>query len=455
MEITKKDIGNLVSEITLQLEPSDYKPDFDKEIKTFRQKAHLKGFRKGKTPISAIKKMYGKSVLADILNKKISSEVDGFIKSLELNILGEPLPTSELGGGDLNVNNFSPLTFTFKIGEAPDFEVIGLGENDVYEEYEVKIEKEMIDEEFQNIRKRYGSDVVVDKSIEEKDYISLKINELDEENVILGNGVSSEFGILVDRITDEYRNQILGKKKGFEFTLNIMELEKEVDRDFVVKYFLKVDPDTRFNENFIATVEGVKEMQPAELNDEFFEKAFHGMEIKTEEDALAKIKEELKTYYKAQGSAMTERYILEDLVERNNIDLPHEFLKEWLLASNDKATPEDLEGEYDSFEKSLRWSLIKQNLGKKHEVEVKPEDIKAAMIEKVKSMLQAYNYPGMDYDSLAETYMKNQPEKVRETFEEVYARKVFDKIMESVTLKKKKISLDDYKDRVKKMQEQN
>ena len=70
-------------------------------------------------------------------------------------------------------------------------------------------------------------------------------------------------------------------------------------------------------------------------------------------------------------------------------------------------------------------------------------------------MLQAYNYPGMDYDSLAETYMKNQPEKVRETFEEVYARKVFDKIMESVTLKKKKISLDDYKDRVKKMQEQN
>ena len=98
MEITKKEIGNLISEITLQLDPSDYKPEFDKEIKSFRQKAHLKGFRKGKTPISAIKKMYGKSVLADILNKKISSEVDGYIKEQNLNLLGEPLPISDTLG---------------------------------------------------------------------------------------------------------------------------------------------------------------------------------------------------------------------------------------------------------------------------------------------------------------------------------------------------------------------
>ncbi|MDG2449153.1 MAG: hypothetical protein P8M34_05930, partial [Saprospiraceae bacterium] len=108
----------------------------------------------------------------------------------------------------------------------------------------------------------------------------------------------------------------------------------------------------------------------AELNEEFFEKAFQGMEVKSEEDAVAKIKEELETYYKSQSTAMTERYILEDLVEKNNVDLPHEFLKEWLLASNDKATPEDLEGEYESFEKSLRWSLIKQNLGKQNDIEV-------------------------------------------------------------------------------------
>ncbi len=455
MEITRKEIGNLISEITLQLEPSDYKPEFDKEIKTFRQKAHLKGFRKGKTPVSAIKKMYGKSVLADILNKRISSEVDGFIKSEELNLLGEPLPTTDFDGSDINVNNFTPLTFTFKIGLAPEFEIVGLGESDVYESYEVKIEKGMIEEEFSNIRKRYGTEDLVERAIEEKDYISVKVNELDEENIILEGGVSSEFGILVDRISDQYKEQLIGKEKGFEIVVNIMDLEKEVDRDFVLKYFLKVEPNTRFNDHFIATVEGVKEMKPAELNEEFFEKAFQGMEVKTEEDAVAKIKEELETYYKSQSTAMTERYILEDLVEKNNVDLPHEFLKEWLLASNDKATPEDLEGEYESFEKSLRWSLIKQNLGKQNDIEVKPEDIKAAMVEKVKEMLQAYNYPGMDYDSLAETYMKNQPEKVRETFEEVYARKVFDQIMESVTLKKKKIDLDDYKERVKNMQEQN
>lgn len=455
MEITRKELGNLVSEITLLLEPSDFKPEFDKEIKSFRQKAHLKGFRKGKTPISAIKKMYGKSVLADILNKKISSEVDDYIKKNDLNILGEPLPTTDFEGNDLNVNNFSPLTFSFKIGEAPDFEVMGLSDSDIYESYEVKIEKSMVEEEFTNIRKRFGKEVVVDKKIEDKDYISLKVSELDEEKIILENGITSEFGILVDRISDQYRDQLVGQSKGFEFTVNIMDLEKEVDRDFVLKYFLKVEPNTSFNENFAATVEGVKDMELAELNEDFFNKAFQGMEVQSEEEAKAKIKEEIDTYYKTQGSAMTERYILESLVESNNIELPHDFLKEWLLASNDKASAEDLEQEYESFERSLKWSLIKQNLGKKYEVDVKPEDIKAAMVDKVKQMLQAYNYPGMDYDALAETYMKNKPEEVRQAFEEVYARKVFDQIMDSVTLKKNKIGLEEYKDRVKKMQEQN
>ena len=455
MEITNKEIGNLTSEITLMIAPEDYKPQFDTEIKNLRQKSHLKGFRKGKTPASAIKKMYGKSILADILNKKISSSVDEYLKENEINILGEPIPLNDFSADDLSVKEFHSHTFSFKIGTAPEVKVEGLEDGDVYDSYEIKIDKDLISQELENIRKRYGTDKIVDKKIKEGDYVSLRVVELDEENNILENGHESEFGILEDRITDEYRDQILGKGKGDELVVNIFNLEKEVDSDFVRKYFLKIEENKDVNENFKATIEGVRELEPAEMNEEFFEKAFHGLEVKNEKEAQDQIKEELDKYYQTQGNAMTERYILESLVEKNNIELPHEFLKEWLLFSNKEASPEDLDKEYDSFEKSLKWSLIKQSLGKEYEVDVQPDEIKSAMVEKVKQMLQSYNYPGLDYNAVAENYMKEQPEKIRETFEEVYARKVFDNIMQKVTLKKNKISVDDFKERVKKMNEQN
>jgi trigger factor len=454
MEISKKELGSLVSEITLKLDVSDYKPQFDQEIKKYRDKAHIKGFRKGKTPISALKKMYGKGLLADLLNKKISEEFDKYIKKEELNILGDPLPTKGLEGTDLNVNDFNPLEFGFKIGLSPEFEVAGLDESEVYDSYEVKINDDLVNDELNNIRKRYGKEIFIDKDIEEKDYISLSVNELDEENIIVENGIKSEFGILLDRMSDEYKAEFVGKKKGDEVVVNIHNLEKEVDREFVTKYFLKVDPKKQFNEMFIATIEGVKDLEPSEINDEFFEKAFPGTEIKTEEAAKEKILEELEGYYKTQGVALTERYILESLVESNDIELPHEFLKEWLLTTNEKANAEDLDKEYEGFVKNLKWSLIKQNIGKKYEIDVQPEELKASMVEKVKKMMQAYNYPGMDYEGMAQN-MLQQPEKVREEFEEVYARKVFDEIMQSVTLKKNKIDLEDYKNRVKKLQEQN
>jgi len=455
MEITSKEIGNLTSEITLVLDPQDYKPEFDKEIKNLRQQAHLKGFRKGKTPVSAIKKMYGKSVLADILNKRISSSVDEYLKSNEINILGEPIPTTDFSADSLNLKDFDSHTFSFKIGTAPEVNVSGLDDGDTYDSYEIEISDDLVNEELTNIRKRYGSEIVVDKKVSEGDYISIHVAELDEDNVLFDGGVDSEFGILEEKLAKNYRDKFLGAEKGFKAIINIFNFEKEVDEKFVKKYFLKIDENQSVNETFLATVQGVKELEPAELDEDFFQKAFQGMEVSTVEGAKDQIKNELSNYYDTQGKNMTERYILESLVEKNEIDLPHDFLKEWLLVSNENASPEDLEKEYESFEKSLRWSLIKQSLGKSYEIDVTPEELKEAMKDKVKQMLQGYNYPGLDYDGIAENYMKEQPEKIREVFEEVYARKVFDNIMNVVTLKKNKISVDDFKERVKKMNEHN
>ena len=454
MEITRKDLGSLTFEITLRLDNSDYKPQFDQDIKKYRDKAHLKGFRKGKTPVSALKKMYGKSLLAEILNKKISEEFDQYIKKENINILGDPIPTEKLDGSGLDIINFGPLEFGFKIGVAPEFEVMGMDNEEVYDSYDIKISADRVNEEFDNIRKKYGQEVVVDKIVEETDYITLNVKELDDEKKFLENGIESDFGILVNRMSEEYKTQFIGLSSGDECIVDIFRLEKEVERDFVLKYFLKIDENTPINENFVATIEGVKELQPSAVNDKFFDKAFGESDINSEERAKDRIREELESYYKTQGNSLTERYVLESLVEKNDIELPHDFLREWLAKTNEKIAENDTDNEYDLFVRNLKWSLIKQNLGKKYEVDVKPDEIKSSMVEKVKKLMQSYNYSGLDYEAIAQNMMQ-KPEKIKEEFEEVYARKVFDRIMQSLTLRINKIDIEDFKERVKKLEDQN
>lgn len=64
-------------------------------MKHLRQKAQMPGFRPGMVPMGLVKKMYGKSVLAEEVNKLLSETVYKYIQDNKVNILGEPLPNEE------------------------------------------------------------------------------------------------------------------------------------------------------------------------------------------------------------------------------------------------------------------------------------------------------------------------------------------------------------------------
>ena len=71
MNVSLQNIDTVSSELTVKLEKADYQEKVDKELKSLRQKAQIPGFRKGMVPTSLIKKMYGKSVIAEVVNKRL------------------------------------------------------------------------------------------------------------------------------------------------------------------------------------------------------------------------------------------------------------------------------------------------------------------------------------------------------------------------------------------------
>ena len=61
--------------LTLTIEKDDYQAEVDKTLKDYRKKANVPGFRVGQAPIGLIKRQFGASVKADVVNKLIGKKM--------------------------------------------------------------------------------------------------------------------------------------------------------------------------------------------------------------------------------------------------------------------------------------------------------------------------------------------------------------------------------------------
>ena len=122
MNIIKENIDDLNALLKVEIKKADYEGNIEKVLRDYRKKANVKGFRPGMVPIGLIKKMYGKAVQLDEVNKLISESIHKYIQDEKVEILGDPLPKTE----DQELINFDTqedFSFTFEIGLAPQFEV--------------------------------------------------------------------------------------------------------------------------------------------------------------------------------------------------------------------------------------------------------------------------------------------------------------------------------------------
>ena len=95
MNITKESTGILTALLKIEIGPADYTATVEKQIADYKRKANIPGFRPGHIPTGLIKKMYGKTILADEVNKLISDNLVNFIRDEKIDILGNPLPNME------------------------------------------------------------------------------------------------------------------------------------------------------------------------------------------------------------------------------------------------------------------------------------------------------------------------------------------------------------------------
>lgn len=452
MKVERQEIDQLNSTITILLEPGDYEPNFLDELKKYKSKVQMKGFRKGKTPMGVIKKMYGQSVLAEIVMDQINKGLTDFISEEKIDILGQPLPKEDQQQYDFDPNNLSDMEFRFDVGMAPEFDIQGV--EDEFRLYDVSADDKTIEEELNVARRRFGKQEEVEDNIEEKDMLTISAWEL-EDGEKKEKGWETGFTVLVEMVGDEkVKKIILAGKAGLEFDFDIYNIEKDRDEAHVKKYFLNMDEEEEqeVGKLFRGKIDKVARIAPAELNGEFFTNYFGNEEVTTEEEAKNKIKEEIEKYYEHQSKLVMNREVMEHLMDKNNLSTPDTFLKKWLTSTNENTSAEEIEKDYESFQKNLQWTLIKNKFSDKYDVVVSPEHIRNNMRQKISSYMQGYPMDDNQMNEMIDRLLKDK-EQVNKTYEEIQAMMIFDALEKDLNLKKEPIGIEEFKEVVKSLNE--
>lgn len=414
MNITRENINDVSAELKVTVEAGDYQSKVENTLKDYRKKANIPGFRKGKVPMGIIKKQYGKSVLAEELNNLVSQSLYKFIDEEKIEILGNPLPkeSDEVKGDFDNPDTFE---FTYEIGLAPEFDIKLSGRNK-YDFTKVKIDDELVNKQVDDLRRRYGK-LISAEEVEDKSMIMGQFVELNEENEIKEGGVMNSSTVSMEFIEDKKTIKALkGKKIGDKITVDPKNVSKG-DKDMAAMLGVKEEELANLSANFQLTINEIKKMELAELNQELFDKLFGEGAVSSEEEMKAKIIEDLEKMFNKDAERILTRRITNDLIEKTEINLPDEFLIRWIAASQkEPITIEEVEKDYTNYAKGLKWQLIQNKIFTKNEIKIEREEA----IEFTKTLLvnqyAQYGIPAPSDEELsasAQQVLSNQEEAQR------------------------------------------
>jgi trigger factor len=443
MNILREDVDALNAVLKIQISPEDYQANVKSALEKHRKTAKIPGFRPGMVPFGLIQKQYGKSVLAEEINKLSNDSLYKYITENKLDILGNPIPKED----SISIGNFDKpenFEFSFEIGFAPTFDLAIAGKK--FEFPKVKIDDTLINKQIEDLQRRYGKLTSVEIA-GEKDMILGKFEELTESGEVKADGISHSTTISLEFLDKKDASDLLnGKKVNDTFELNPNLVSKN-DADKVAMLGLKEDLLSSIGDKFQFTISDIKQMELAELNDELFSKLFMDGEVTTVEQLKTRISDDLSRMFSEDSDRILTRNVYNFLLEDTKMEFPTEFLKRWIKISSEKpVTEEDIENEFDTYLKSLKWQLIQTKIFTENNLKLTNEEV----IEHTKSLLISnyaqYGIPAPDDAELSESairLLKNK-EQANGIYDRLAEQKLTTYFKSAVSLDTKEVSYDDF-----------
>jgi trigger factor len=372
--VTQQDVAPLHKHLNVTINREDYLPTFEKSLKDYSKKANIPGFRKGMVPSGLIKKMYGNSLFVDEVLKTVDKEVFQFLEKEKLDIFAQPLPV-DMNLSQIDINHPNNYTFIFEVGMKPEFQLPDLSKEKI-NRYVVTITDEMLNEEVERLRTRYGNMTEPEEVTGDNNVLNVTFVETDAAGNEVEGGIRKDNSLLVKYFREGFRSQLMGRKKDDTIQLGFEEAFEGKEAEWVLN---DLGLDSATNKHFKLLITKVGLVEPRELNEEFFNQLFPNQEVKTEADFRQRVSDELRKQWDAESRNQLQHSLYHVLLEHTQIDFPQDFLKRWIKTQGENRQPksdEEVEHEFPGFLNQLKWSLITDKLVQENNIQVGPDEIR-------------------------------------------------------------------------------
>lgn len=377
MEYKINELSLSEKEIEVTLAYDDIKNDIESEVKKQSKNIQLPGFRKGKVPVSVLKKMYGDALEYEASEKVANNQFWEIAKEKHLHPIGQPTMT------DIKFNPGENLQFKVKYETMPELEVKEYTDHEI-EVPDFQVKDEEVESEVQYILKANSTNEPADQVGDDKNYILdvevLRVNDKDEPF----DGAKPEklqIDLTNERVQPEIVENAKGKKTGESFNFTFKD-ERTVKND--------KGEEEKVSEDFVykADIKEIKKIVAPELNEELIKKVTKD-KVSTEEELREQIKKDIQSYYDQKVDELLRDRLINAIVSKNEFTPPstlvmnvledmvkreEEEVKKQGYGKFNKAEAEEKFRKYAELE--VKWYLIKNAIAKKEEISVSDDDLK-------------------------------------------------------------------------------
>ena len=446
MNISLENPEKVSGVLTLVVEEADFAGDVEKQLKDYRKKANVPGFRPGQAPMGLIKRQVGAQVKVDVINRLVGEKLYDYVRENKINMLGEPMP--HLGEEPVDLDAAAPYTLKFDIAIAPEFKA-ELTKKDSIVYYDITTDDAIVDKEIDAFASRSGSYQKVDE-YQDNDMIKGDVRELNEDGSAKDGGITvSQASMLPSYIkVDDQKALFQGCKVGDVIVFNPKKAYPESNIE--ISSLLKVSKEEaeKITADFSFQVTEISRYQKHAIDQDLFDQVYGEGKVKDEADFRAKVTEGIKEQMVQNADFRflqdVRKYVEEKIGEVKYAD---ELMKRIMLANNKDKGMEYVEKNYEASIKELTWSLAKNQIVEALKIKVDDADVKAVAIDVTRMQFAQYGMTSVPEEYLeqyAEGMLKNR-DQVDNLVNAAVDRKLMTALKDVVKLNKKTISFDEFR----------
>ncbi|MDL1914153.1 MAG: trigger factor [Bergeyella sp.] len=445
MNVTAKNHDEVSALLTVTLEKKDYANEVEKRLQKYAKSAKVPGFRKGKVPLSLVKRQYEAGIAFEEINKKVSTALNDYVKENNIKLMGQPIPrpTENLD------HNAEQLSVSFEIGFEPQLSI----DISKYKApfYRVRPSDKEVDQSVRNMQRRFADKQVVE-TIHDESHVEAEVTLTSMHNEEKGH-VHLPKNIEVSKEQKEAFKLLKAGKVGevIKFSAEVLGKNQELAKELGISW--EEVAHMKKDESVEVRIKEIYVLKLHEVNQELFDKVYGEGIVKSEEELKEKIKVELEDYFKFNSEAYFFNKILEDIIAEQEVKLPEEFLAKWLLSSNENVKTEEEAKEILEKEKEqLKYQIIEGKLIDDHKISIDYVEVMEQAKVAVKNQLVMYGMHNLS-DEEIEKYaveMLKQEEQVRKISSDVKRNKLKAMVLKHAEREYKEVSHEDFLEILKK-----